>query len=39
MYSFLALAHHERMSLRERKQLLVAMSKDVCWDGERIPGS
>ena len=39
LYSFLALAHHERMSLGERKQLLVAMSEDVCWDGEPIPGA
>jgi hypothetical protein len=37
LYSFLALAHHERMRLRERKQLMVAMSEDVCWDGEPIP--
>jgi hypothetical protein len=39
LYSFLAFAHHERMSLHERKQLMVAMSEDVCWDGEPIPGA
>jgi hypothetical protein len=39
LYSFLAFAHHERMSLRERKQLMVAVSEDVCWDGEPIPGA
>jgi hypothetical protein len=38
LYSFLALAHHERMSLRERKQLFVAMADDLCWDGEPISG-
>jgi predicted ATP-grasp superfamily ATP-dependent carboligase len=39
LYSFLAFAHHERMSIRERKQLMVAMSEDVCWNGEPIPGA
>jgi predicted ATP-grasp superfamily ATP-dependent carboligase len=39
LYSFLAFAHHERMSLGERKKLMVAMSEDVCWDGEAIPGA
>jgi hypothetical protein len=38
LYSFLALAHHERLSLRERQQLFAAMSADVCWDGDPIPG-
>lgn len=38
LFSFLALAHHERMSLRERKGLFAAMSDDICWDGEPIPG-
>jgi hypothetical protein len=38
LYSFLALAHHERLNLRQRKQLFAAMSDDVCWDGEPIPG-
>ncbi len=38
LYSFLALAHHERLNVRERKQLFVAMSADVCWDGDPIPG-
>ena len=38
LYSFLALAHHERLNMRERKQLFVAMSADVCWDGDPIPG-
>jgi hypothetical protein len=38
LYSFLALAHHERLSLRERKALFAAMSADVCWDGEPIAG-
>ena len=39
LYSFLALAHHERMNLHERRKLMVAMSEDVCWDGEPIPGA
>ena len=38
LYSFLAFAHHERLNVRERKQLFVAMSADVCWDGDPIPG-
>jgi glutathione synthase/RimK-type ligase-like ATP-grasp enzyme len=38
LYSFLAFAHHERLSRREHKQLFVAMSDDVCWNGEPIPG-
>jgi predicted ATP-grasp superfamily ATP-dependent carboligase len=39
LYSFLAFAHHERLNIHERKKLMVAMSEDVCWDGEAIPGS
>jgi predicted ATP-grasp superfamily ATP-dependent carboligase len=39
LYSFLALAHHERLNIHERKKLMVAMSEDVCWDGEDIPGA
>ncbi|MGE5635600.1 MAG: hypothetical protein ACM3UV_01480 [Nocardioidaceae bacterium] len=38
LYSFLALAHHERLNIGHRKALLSAMSADVCWDGEDIPG-
>jgi glutathione synthase/RimK-type ligase-like ATP-grasp enzyme len=38
LYSFLAFAHHERLSRREHEQLFVAMSDDVCWNGEPIPG-
>jgi predicted ATP-grasp superfamily ATP-dependent carboligase len=38
LYSFLAFAHHERLSLRERKQLFVAMADGICWDGEPIAG-
>jgi hypothetical protein len=38
LYSFLAFAHHERVSRREHEQLFVAMSDDVCWNGEPIPG-
>ena len=38
LYSFLALAHHARVSLREREGLFAAMSDDICWDGEPIPG-
>jgi glutathione synthase/RimK-type ligase-like ATP-grasp enzyme len=38
MYSFLAFAHSERMSLAERKQLFVAMSDGITWDGEPIAG-
>ena len=39
LYSFLAFAHHERLNLREREPLLEAMSADVCWNGEPIPGA
>ena len=38
MYSFLAFAHHERMSLEERKGLFEAMSDGITWDGQPIPG-
>lgn len=38
LYSFLAFAHHERIGLREHKQMFVAMSEDICWDGQPIPG-
>jgi hypothetical protein len=38
LYSFLALARFERLSLREREQLFVAMSEGITWDGQPIPG-
>lgn len=38
LYSFLALARFEKLSLRERKQLFVAMSDGITWDGQPIPG-
>jgi hypothetical protein len=38
LYSFLAFAHHERLSLSERKKLFVAMADGICWDGEPIAG-
>jgi hypothetical protein len=38
LYSFLAFCHHERLSLREREKLQVAMYEDVSWDGEPIAG-
>jgi glutathione synthase/RimK-type ligase-like ATP-grasp enzyme len=38
LYSFLAFAHHERLKLRERKALFVAMAEDISWDGEPIAG-
>jgi len=38
LYSFLAFAHHERMSLKEREGLFVAMSDGITWDGQSIPG-
>ena len=38
LYSFLAFAHHERVSLREREQIFVAMSEGITWDGQPIPG-
>lgn len=38
LYSFLAFAHHERMSRREHEQLFVAMADDLCWNGGPIAG-
>jgi predicted ATP-grasp superfamily ATP-dependent carboligase len=38
LFSFLAFAHHERMSLGERKALFVAMADGITWDGQAIPG-
>ena len=38
LYSFLAFAHHERMSLHERKGLFEAMADGITWDGQPIPG-
>jgi glutathione synthase/RimK-type ligase-like ATP-grasp enzyme len=38
LYSFLALARFERLSLRQREQLFVAMSDGITWDGQSIPG-
>jgi glutathione synthase/RimK-type ligase-like ATP-grasp enzyme len=38
LYSFLALAHHAKLKLEERKALFVAMSEDITWDGEPIAG-
>ncbi len=38
LYSFLAFAHHERLSWRRRQQLFVAMSDGICWDGQPIAG-
>ncbi len=38
LYSFLALAHHESLSLRHREQLFVAMAEGITWDGQPIPG-
>jgi predicted ATP-grasp superfamily ATP-dependent carboligase len=38
MYSFLAFAQSAKMSIQERKQLFVAMSDGITWDGEPIPG-
>ena len=38
LYSFLAFAHHERMSMRERKGLFEAMADGITWDGQPIPG-
>lgn len=38
LYSFLAFAHHERLSWRHRQQLFVAMSDGICWNGEPIAG-
>ena len=38
LYSFLALARFERLSLTQRQQLFVAMSDGITWDGQEIPG-
>jgi hypothetical protein len=38
LYSFLALARFERLSLRDREQLFVAMADGITWDGQSIPG-
>jgi predicted ATP-grasp superfamily ATP-dependent carboligase len=38
LYSFLALAHHARLDLHERKALLTALADDISWDGEPIAG-
>jgi predicted ATP-grasp superfamily ATP-dependent carboligase len=38
LYSFLALAHHAKLELHERKALLTAMADDISWDGEPIAG-
>jgi hypothetical protein len=38
LYSFLAFAHHERLALKEREGLFVAMSDGITWDGQPIPG-
>jgi predicted ATP-grasp superfamily ATP-dependent carboligase len=38
LYSFLAFAHHERLSLKERKGLFEAMADGITWDGQAIPG-
>jgi predicted ATP-grasp superfamily ATP-dependent carboligase len=38
LYSFLALARFEKLSLRDREQLFVAMADGITWDGQPIPG-
>jgi glutathione synthase/RimK-type ligase-like ATP-grasp enzyme len=38
LYSFLALCRFERLSLKDREQLFVAMSDGITWDGQPIPG-
>jgi predicted ATP-grasp superfamily ATP-dependent carboligase len=38
LYSFLALARFERLSLSQREQLFVAMADGITWDGQAIPG-
>jgi hypothetical protein len=38
LYSFLALGRFEKLSLRQREQLFVAMSDGITWDGQPIPG-
>jgi hypothetical protein len=38
LYSFLALARFEKLSLGQREQLFVAMADGITWDGQSIPG-
>jgi hypothetical protein len=38
LYSFLFFAQHERLGLKEREQLFVAMADGITWDGQPIPG-
>jgi hypothetical protein len=38
LYSFLSLARFEKLSLRDRDQLFVAMADGITWDGQSIPG-
>ena len=38
LYSFLFFAKHERLNLRKREQLFVAMADGITWDGQGIPG-
>jgi hypothetical protein len=38
LYSFLALGRFEKLSLRDREQLFVAMADGITWDGQAIPG-
>lgn len=38
LYSFLAFAHHARLNLGQRKELLAAMADGITWDGQPIPG-
>jgi hypothetical protein len=38
LYSFLALGRFEKLSLRDREQLFVAMADGITWDGQSIPG-
>jgi glutathione synthase/RimK-type ligase-like ATP-grasp enzyme len=38
LYSFLSLARFEKLSVKERDQLFVAMSDGITWDGQPIPG-
>jgi hypothetical protein len=38
LYSFLALSRFERLSLRDREQLFVAMADGITWDGQPIRG-
>jgi hypothetical protein len=38
LYSFLALCRFEKLSLRDREQLFVAMADGITWDGQPILG-